>query len=86
MTIIIIIIIIIIINISRFLPLRSVVLDAEDSNDISAFVPFSLDLGMLSYDTEKSVVEEGLLPFYPYASSISDSSLKDDVFNYVNLL
>jgi hypothetical protein len=50
--IIIIIIIIIIRNISRFLPLRSVVLDAEDSNDVSILVPFSLDRGILSYDTE----------------------------------
>jgi len=73
-------------NISRFLPLWSVVLDTEDSNDISIFVPFSLDRRILSYDTEKPVVEDDLLPFYPYASSISDSSLMDDVFKYVHLL
>jgi hypothetical protein len=66
-------------NISRFLPLRSVVLDAEDSNDISVFVLFSLDRGILSYDTENPAVED-LLQFCPYASSISDSSLMDDVF------
>ena len=70
-------IIIIIRNISSFLPLRSVVLDAEDSIDISIFVSFSLDRGILSYDTEKPVVEEDLLPFCPYASSIPDSGLMD---------
>ena len=78
--------IIIIRNISRFLPLRSAVLDAEDSNDVSIFVLFSVDRGILSYDTEKPVEEEDLLQFYPYASSISDSKLMDDVFKLVNLL